>query len=149
MSYLSQPTSKTEYGVVQVGNFINVNDDGIISSPEVIAGPGITVDYTTDYITVSATGADLIHTYGTTTSYAATLEDEYIGVYSASSVTITLPPGTDGRVYYIKDEYGKDAGRIKIQPAAGELIDNKPNYTIGIPFQCVNIVFRAGSWRLI
>ena len=149
MSYLSQPTSKTEYGVVQVGNFINVNDEGVISSPEVIAGPGITIDYTTDYITVSATGADLIHTYGTTTSYEATLDDEYIGVYSVSAVTITLPPGVDGRVYYVKDEYGQGSGKITIKPASGELIDNKPTYVIGVPFQCASMVFRAGTWRLI
>jgi hypothetical protein len=31
MSYLSQPTSKTEYGIVQVGNHIDVDADGIIS----------------------------------------------------------------------------------------------------------------------
>lgn len=31
MSYLSQPTSKTEYGVVKIGDFIEVTDDGIIS----------------------------------------------------------------------------------------------------------------------
>lgn len=33
MSYLATPTSKTEYGVVEVGNFINVID-GIISIPQ-------------------------------------------------------------------------------------------------------------------
>lgn len=149
MSYLSQSTSKTDYGVVKVGDFINVDEDGVISSPAVIAGPGITVDYTTDFITVSATGADLIHVYGTTTSYTATLEDEYIGVNSASAVTITLPFGVDGRVYYIKDEYGQGSGKITIQPQPGELIDGKNTYVISVPNQSASMVFRAGSWRLI
>lgn len=208
MSYLAQPTSKTDYGVVKVGNFIDVLD-GIISleqdlSPNanvsfstgnfsnlyadgnlvitditpiagpgislsnvnsngyhanftvnntgvlsLIAGPGISISSGTGNITVSATGADLIHVYGTTTNYTATLDDEYIGVYSTSAVTITLPVGVDGRIYYIKDEYGQGSGKITIQPASGELIDGKPNYIISVPNQCASMVFRAGSWRLI
>jgi hypothetical protein len=208
MSYLSNPTSKTEYGVVTVGDFINVLD-GVISleqdlSPNanvtfnsgsfddlyangnlvvtevtptsgngiqisnlqssgyyasftvtntgvlsLTAGPGILISSSTGDIVISATGADLIQVYGTTTSYTATLEDEYIGVYSASAVTITLPQGVDGRVYYIKDEYGQGSGKITIHPYTNELIDGKPSYVISVPNQCASMVFRAGSWRLI
>lgn len=150
MSYLAQPTSKSDYGVVKVGEFINVDDAGVISSPEIISGPGITVEYTTDTITVSATGADLIHVHGTTTSYTATAEDEYIGVSSAAAVTITLPNIADeGRVYIIKDEYGQGSGKIIIQPPAGTLIDKKTNYIISIPNQSVQMVYRAGGWWII
>ena len=149
MSYLAQPTSKTDYGVVKVGDFINVDVDGIISSPEVVAGPGVTVDYSPGFITVSATGADLINVYGTTTSYTATNENEYIGVSSASAVTITLPTGIDGRVFYIKDEYGQGSGKITIAPQSGELIDGKVTYVISVPYQCVAVVFRSGKWWLI
>lgn len=149
MSYLAQPTSKTDYGVVLVGNFIDVDDAGVISSPEIIAGTGITVDYTPGFITLSSTGADLIHVYGTTVSYTATVDDEYIGVSSAAAVTITLPAGIDGRVYTIKDEYGQGSGKITIQPQTGELIDKKVNYIISIPLQSVSMVFRAGSWWII
>lgn len=150
MAYLSSPTSKTEYGVVKVGEFINVDDSGIISSPEIVPGPGVTVEYTTDSITISATGADLINVYGTTTSYTATDDDEYIGVKSASAVTITLPnTAQEGRVYIIKDEYGQGSGKITIQPPAGTLIDNKATYIISVPNQSVNLVFRAGGWWVI
>lgn len=149
MSYLSQPTSKTDYGVVKIGDFINVDDSGIISSPELIAGPGVTVDYDTNFITISATGADLIHVYGTTTSYTATADDEYIGVSSASAITITLPTADEGRVYTIKDEYGQGSGKITIQPPVGSLIDKKLNYVISVPHQSVSVVYRAGNWWLI
>ena len=150
MSYLSQPTSKLEYGVVKIWDFIDVDDDGIISSPEVVAGPGITVAYTTGVITVSATGADLINVYGTTTSYTATADDEYIGVNSAAAVTITLPSGPEqGRVYIIKDELGQGSGKITIQPPMGTLIDGKTNYVIGVPSQSVSMVYRAASWWII
>lgn len=149
MAYLAQPTSKTEYGVVQIGNFIDVDEDGIISSPEIVEGPGITVDYAPGFITISAIGADLIRVYGTTTNYTATADDEYIGVYSAAAVTITLPVGVPGRVYTIKDEYGQGSGKITIQPQSGDLIDNKINYVISIPHQSVNVVSRAGKWWII
>lgn len=148
MSYLAQPASILDYGVVQIGDNINV-EDGIISVPAIVAGAGITIDATTDIITVSATGADLISVYGTTTNYTATEDDEYIGVNSATAVTITLPSGVTGRVYIIKDEYGQGSGKITIQPQTGEKIDGKNSYVISVPYQSVGVVFRAGQWRII
>lgn len=208
MSYLSQPTSKIEFGVVQVGNYISVvdgvislaqdlsptadvafdqilggdifsNGDHVVTSVDavagqgisvsgkvtsgpattftvsntgvlsVIAGAGISISGSTGNVTISSTGADLINVYGTTTNYTAADTDEYIGVYSSSAITITLPIGVNGRVYYIKDEYGQGSGKITIQPSAGEKVDGKTNYVIGVPYQCVSIVFRAGSWWII
>lgn len=150
MSYLAMPTSKLDYGVVKIGGFINVDENGVISSPEIISGIGITVDYDIDSITISSTGADLIHVYGTTTSYTATIDDEYIGVSSTSAVTITLPNlPPEGRIYIIKDEYGQGSGKITIQPPTGTLIDKKVNYIISIPNQCVQIVYRADNWWVI
>jgi hypothetical protein len=150
MSYLAVPTSKTEYGVVKVGDFIDVDVDGVISSPAIVPGPGITVNYTTGFITVSATGADLISVQGVTTNYTATADDEYIGVNSASAVTITLPNSPEqGRVYIIKDELGQGSGKITIQPPVGTLIDSKVNYVIGVPNQSVQMVYRAGGWWII
>lgn len=163
MAYLARQTSLDEFGVVKVGDHIDV-DQGIISIPqdvspaasvqffsidaqtltlngdsvitsvvpsagvgiaitdEVTTGPdasfkvsntgvlsltsgaGISLSGTTGNITISSTGADLISVYGTTTSYTATNDDEYIDVFSVSPVTITLPLGVTGRVYTIKDE---------------------------------------------
>lgn len=209
MSYLSQPTSKTEYGVVKVGDYIGVID-GVISleqdlSPNanvafgsgsfgnltaggnpvitevtpsagngitianlvsggysasftvintgvlsLTAGPGIAISANTGNVTISAQGADLIHVYGTTVSYTATADDEYIGVNSANAVVISLPSVADeGRVYIVKDEYGQGSGKITIQPPAGTLIDKKTNYIISIPNQSVQIVYRAGGWWII
>lgn len=203
MAYLAQPTSKTDYGVVGVGDFISVLDgiisleqdvsptasvsfsqvtidgdvavtsvtpssgDGIqltdvistgnetsftISNTGVLsltAGDGITLSGSTGNITVSASGADLIATIGVTGNYTATANDEYIGVYSAAAVTITLPIGITGRVYTIKDEYGQGSGKITIQPSSSQLIDNKTNYIISVPNQSVSVVFRGGQWRII
>ena len=208
MSYLSQPSSTTEYGLVVVGNHINVTDgiisldqdlspianvsfnsidadaitvsgDNVVTSVTPIsgagiqisdltsvgydvgftvintgvlsltAGPGISLTNNTGNITVSSVGADLIAVRGVTGNYTVTLTDEYIGVFSASAVTITLPIGVDGRVYIIKDEYGQGSGKITIQPQPTQAIDNKLNYVISVPNQSVQIVSRAGQWRII
>ena len=113
------------------------------------AGAGISLTANTGDIVISSYGADLINVYGTTTNYTASITDEYIGVNSAAAVTITLPNGIAGRVYTIKDEYGQGSGKITISPQVGELIDGKPTYVIGVPYQSVSVVFRAGSWRII
>lgn len=203
MAYLAQPTTKTDYGVVEIGDFINVLD-GIISleqdvSPSadvsfnqvtidgkeavtsvtpssgngiqltdvvstgnatsftvsntgvlsLTAGDGITLSASTGNITVSSSGADLISTIGVTGNYTATANDEYIGVFSAAAVTISLPVGITGRVYTIKDEYGQGSGKITIKPAGTEKIDNASTYIISVPNQSVSIVFRGGQWRII
>jgi len=203
MAYLAQPTSKTEYGVVGVGSFINVLDGfisleqdvsptGVVSFSQVkidskdvvtsvnpvagvgisitnlvslgntvgfavsnigvlslTAGDGITLTGSTGNITVSASGADLIATIGVTSNYTATANDEYIGVFSASAVTISLPLGITGRVYTIKDEYGQGSGKITIQPSGTEKVDNSNTYVISVPYQSVSVVFRGGQWRII
>jgi hypothetical protein len=203
MAYLAQPTSKTDYGVVGIGSFIDVLE-GIISLEQDVSpnasvsfnqvsiggsdvvtsvnpvagagisitnlvsigntvgfavsntgvlslssGAGISISGSTGNITISATGADLIATIGVTGSYTATADDEYIGVFSAAAVTITLPIGVTGRVYTIKDEYGQGSGKITVQPSGIEKIDNANNYIISVPNQSVSVVFRGGQWRII
>jgi len=134
--------------LVSIGNTVGfaVSNTGVLS---VVAGGGISVSSSTGYITISASGADLISTIGVTGSYTATASDEYIGVYSASAVTISLPVGITGRVYTIKDEYGQGSGKIKIQPSGLEKIDNANNYIISVPYQAISVVFRGGQWRII
>ena len=211
MSYLSQPTSELDYGVVRVGSNINVTTEGVISLAQslaadanvtfnsvtvttgnltangslvvtsvtpsagngialsnvvaggnaasftitntgvlsLVAGAGIFLSGNTGVITISANVADLINVLGTNVSYTATVNDEYIGVSSANATTITLPSGVNGRVYYIKDEYGQGSGKITIKPQNGDLIDGKNNYIISVPYQSVNVVFRAGGWWII
>lgn len=234
MSYLSQPTSKTEYGLAVVGDYINVTPEGIISigqdvSPtaevsfakvsgdsvfsdaklvvtsvtptsgngitltdvvtsgadasfkvtnsgvlsniagtgitvsgstgnvtignsgvlSITAGSGINLSGSTGNITISSFGADLINVVRVTANYTATLTDEYIGVFSATAITITLPSGVNGRVYTIKDEYGQSSGKITIQPQTGEKVDNANSYTISVPYQSVSIVYRGTGWWIM
>lgn len=113
------------------------------------AGSGISLSGNTGNVTISSFGADLINVTGVTANYTATVTDEYIGVFSANAVTITLPAAFDGRVYTIKDEFGQGSGKITIQPQSGQLVDGKINYIISIPNQSVSVVGRANKWWII
>lgn len=203
MAYLAQQTTKTEYGVVGIGDNINVSEgfiwldqdvspsadvtfnqvtidgketvtsvtpssgDGIeltdvistgnstsfkVSNTGVLsltAGDGIGLSGSTGNITISSSGADLISTIGVVGAYTATATDEYIGVFSAAAVIISLPIGITGRVYTIKDEFGQGSGKITVKPFGIEKIDNALTYIISVPNQSVSIVFRGGQWRII
>jgi hypothetical protein len=98
---------------------------------------------------VSSYGADLINVIGVTGNYTATLADEYIGVFSASAVTILLPAGVNGRVYTIKDEFGQGLGKITVRSLVNDPVDGKNNYIISVPKQSISVVFRNTGWWLI
>ena len=130
------------------GSYVSwdVSNTGVLS---VTAGPGISVSASTGNIIISSSGADLIAVRGTTVSTTLTAADEYLGVNSATAVTVTLPVGVPGRVYTVKDEFGQGSGKITIQPQTGQLVDGKANYVISVPYQSVSAVFRATGWWLI
>ncbi len=125
---------------------VTIANTGVLS---LTAGSGISLTATTGNITISSFGADLINVIGVTSNYTATLTDEYIGVKSASAVTITLPAGVDGRVYIIKDEFGQGSGKITILPQSGSKVDNANTYRISVPYESVQVVYRAGNWWIM
>lgn len=122
-----------------------VNNTGVLS---LIAGVGITLSDSTGTITVSATGADFLNTTGVTSNYTATATDEYIGVNSTTLVTITLPPGVDGRQYIIKEELGSGTGKVNVQGTSSEKIDGSSFKQLAANAS-LTVVFRAGQWRII
>ena len=208
MSYLAEPTSKTEYGVVQIGEHIDVVD-GIISLSQdlsenasvtfadvdvagdllaqgnlvitglsaaagpgisitdvddigydrgftvnntgvlgLFAGPGVSLTANTGNVTISTTGADFLNTTSTNSSYTASATDEYIGSTASSAITITLPAGTPGRVYTIKDEIG-GSPKITVVGSNSQKIDGKNSYLIENRYQSISLVFRNNGWWLI
>jgi hypothetical protein len=209
MAYLTQPTSTSEFGLVKVGNnidvfngeisidqcisptcdveFHNLNVTGLLTvdnvlvvlsvTPEagpgisitdltssgydveftinntgvlsLIAGTGISLSGSTGNITISSSGTTQINTIGVTTSYTALNTDDYIGVNSTSATNITLPIGTNGKVFTIKEEHGPGKGQITIIPAIGEKIDNSNTFTITATYQSVTLVFRNTQWHVI
>jgi hypothetical protein len=112
------------------------------------AGVGISLSGSTGNISISADGTSTINTVGTGSSYTANVADDYIGCTTSSAITITLPAGTPGKVYTIKDENG-GSPKITVTGTSGEKIDNAATKSINIGYSSITVVFRAGQWHII
>ena len=123
-----------------------ITNSGVTS---VIAGPGITVSSATGNVTIGTTGGTVVNTNFTSVDYTVVASDDYIGVSSTSLVTITLPVGSDGSVYTIKDELGPTFGRIDVTGTGGETIDGDVISPIIIPYGSITVIFRGGEWHII
>ena len=151
-------------GGVGVGGSVHAaqvfdNAHRVVTSVTPTAGTGIAISGLTSSgpdvtFTVSATGTTFINTVQTLgPAYTVVATDDYVGVYSTSAVTVDLPPGVNGRVYTIKDEYGPGAGKITVAAAVGETVDGSPAYVISVPRASISVVFRgtgsAPGWHII
>ena len=98
MSYLAEPTSKVSYGIVKVGDFINVNDEGVISNPQDLSSTAsvsfsnlaVSGDLTAqgDLVVTSVTpsaGDGISVTSVTTSGYAASFQINNTGVLTLTA----------------------------------------------------------------
>jgi len=120
----------TELGVVQVGSGLSITLEGILSATGGDSGCSVNVKL------ISA-------------NYTATDLDCYIGATGNKDddddITITLPTGVEGKLYYIKNQ-GK--GSIKVQGTGGQTIDGSSSKTLGTNGSFVT-VFAGGRWNIL
>jgi len=80
----------------------------------------------------------------TAVNYTATDVDEYIGA-TASGVIITLPPGVEGRWYYIKNQV---SGTITVQASGIDTIDGTVSKTLRTNAG-IMLVFDNIGWKIL
>lgn len=114
----------TSLGVVQVGSGLSITPSGILS----------TTNTGSNFVNVTLTGV----------SYSVTATDSYVGAIS-NNITITLPLGVVGRVYYIKNQ---SYGNIKVQGSGGETIDGSAFQTLGSNSGFM-VVFDGARWNIL
>jgi len=115
----------TSLGVVQVGSGLSITPAGVLSA---------TNSGSSDFVNVTLTGI----------SYTATSTDLYIGATN-NNITITLPKGILGRVYYVKNQ---SSGNIKVQGTGGETIDGSLFQTLGSNSGLI-VVFDGTRWNIL
>jgi len=114
-------------GVVKVGSGLAITPAGVLS----------------------ATGGEddcckIVKVKLTNTNYTITDDDYYVGA-TDKNITITLPKGILGRVYYIKNQI---SGNVKVQGTAGETIDGSASQTLGSNAGFI-LVFDGTRWNII
>jgi hypothetical protein len=115
----------TSLGVVQVGSGLAITPAGVLSA-------------------TGGSGSDFVNVTLTAVSYLVTATDSYVGATN-NNITITLPIGIVGRVYYVKNQSG---GNIKVQGSGGETIDGNIFQTLGSNSGFM-VVFDGSRWNIL
>ena len=115
----------TSLGVVQVGSGLAITPAGVLSA---------TNTGSSNFVTVTLTSVN----------YTITATDSYVGATN-NNITITLPVGILGRVYYVKNQSG---GNIKVQGTGGETIDGSSFQTLGSNSGFM-VVFDGSRWNIL
>jgi len=85
-----------------------------------------------------------------TATYTALATDYFLCVLTNGLVTITLPAGTLGRVYMVKDCFGAAATNpITIQGTGGQLVDGAAAATINTNYGSLQFVFNGTGWSIV
>lgn len=117
----SEIATTTSLGVVQVGSGLGITLDGVLFATE---------------------GSSLIPVKLTSVNYTALDTDYYIGA-TDKSITITLPLGVIGKVYYIKNQ---SHGSITLRGSSGQTINNSSSKTLGEEAGAI-VVFDGSRWN--
>lgn len=111
-------------GVVQVGSGLSITPGGILSATN--------------------SGSNFVNVTLTAVSYSITASDYYVGATN-NNITLTLPAGLLGRVYYVKNQ---SSGNIKVQGTGGETIDGSLFQTLGSNAGFI-VVFDGSRWNIL
>lgn len=122
----------------------------------ILAGTGITVTPTTgtgaETVTISANGLALEPVRIATVSPDTVTNADAIVVYELTvpaPVAVTLPVGTAGHIFYLKDGTGDAATNpITVTPTAGT-IDGAATATINTNFGALTLVWNGTAWNIL
>lgn len=122
----------------------------------ILAGTGITVTPTTgtgaETVTITANGLALEPVRIATTSPDTVTNADAIVVYELlvpGPVAVTLPVGTTGHIFYLKDGTGDaSTNPITITPTAGT-IDGALTATINSDFGALTLVWNGTQWNIL
>lgn len=82
-------------------------------------------------------------------TYAPTSTEYFLGVIYDGAVTITLPAGTLGKVYVIKDAVG-DANTNPITVVTtGSSIDGQSSYVLNTDWGSISLIYNGIEWNVV
>jgi hypothetical protein len=82
-------------------------------------------------------------------TYSATVDEYFLGIIFNGVTTVTLPAGTLGKVFVVKDSAG-DANTNPITvDTTGSTIDGLTNYTIDLDWGSIGLVYNGIEWNVV
>ena len=122
-----EEATTTSLGVVQIGSGLSITPEGVLS---VTGGE----DDCCKKVKVKLTS----------TNYTITGDDYYVGA-TDDHITITLPNGELGRVYYVKNQAN---GNVQLQGTGGQTLDGASSKTLGTNASVI-VVFAGNQWNIL
>ena len=114
-------------GVVEIGSGLSITPQGVLSA--------------------NNSGGDCCKIVNVTlvnSNYTFTNDDYFVGA-TTKNITLTLPTGILGRVYYVKNE---SDGSIKLQGTSGQTIDGSSFNSLGSNAGVI-VVFDGTRWNIL
>ena len=82
-------------------------------------------------------------------AYTPTVDEYFLGIIYNGTVTVTLPTGTLGKVYVVKDAVG-DANTNPITVlTTGSSIDGQPSYILDTDWGSITLVYNGIEWNVV
>ena len=81
-------------------------------------------------------------------TYLATNDDYFIGVIFDGTTTITLPAGTTGKIFIIKDSQGDALANPITVVATASTLDGEASYIIDSPWGSIGLIYNGIEWNI-
>lgn len=81
-------------------------------------------------------------------TYTPYATEYFLGVIYDGTVTITLPVGTVGKVYVIKDAVGDASTNPITVTTTGSSIDGQPSYVLDLDWASIGLIYNGIEWNV-
>lgn len=82
-------------------------------------------------------------------AYTPTADEYFLGIIYNGTVTVTLPTGTLGKIYVIKDAVGDSNTNPITVLTTGSTIDGQVNYILDTDWGSISLVYNGIEWNVI
>ena len=93
--------------------------------------------------------ADVPVTLIDSATYTPDATEYFLGVIYNGSTTITLPAGTLGKVYVVKDSVGDANANPITVTTTGSSIDGQPNYILNTDWGSISLIYNGIEWNVV
>lgn len=82
-------------------------------------------------------------------SYSASSVEYFLPVITGTVTTITLPSGTAGKIFIVKDALGICDTEPIIVTATSSTIDGEANYILNTPWASIGLIYNGVEWNVV
>lgn len=82
-------------------------------------------------------------------TYAVAATEYFLGVIYSGETTITLPAGTLGKVFVVKDSVGDAKSNPITITTTGSTIDGSASYELDVDWASISLIYNGIEWNVV